>query len=396
MKGSPLVPKPISRYHIRLIMRKASTSWLLILCALIASPSWGSEALPTLRKNIQEIEAARIAKTTSTAGLAKKLDQLSSQIDELKRRQAKDRNLIRQYRLESLLQEAHQLSKQVEQMGTELQLLSSKEFSARATLLAALDQEVDAKRTIANDKSEAYDKRRQAAQDLERLSMERMQQTLPEKNSDALPQSLQQVLSSSAPTDDMQDRVLVLRDFERRLQKDISSIEGELAETRRRRFLRTEVATLLEEESFFSEEGFIRSGTGKSKETEVASLGRTTAAPATPSRSGGTPTSTDPATSTGTPSISRSDNPLAAQPPLAPADASPSDTSDPLIHPGRDPLAQIAGGLATTKHRSREVGAGADASAVRVQWLQGRLNGTRKLLEDLQTRLRDLEQLSFR
>src|SRR5262249_50728003 len=127
------------------------------------------------------------------ATASQKLDKLSSDIRMLKSRHRTQPALLRDYRLQSLLQAAQRVSEQLQKMSDARKTKQNELRQSREALAAALDHETDALRDVANSHLNPTDQRRAAATQIEKLSWERMHLSL-EREAEPLPANASNLL----------------------------------------------------------------------------------------------------------------------------------------------------------------------------------------------------------
>ncbi|HLG20976.1 MAG TPA: hypothetical protein VI895_14325 [Bdellovibrionota bacterium] len=269
-------------------------------------------------------------------GISAELDPLSEKIQRIKTKKPQNRSFVQEYRLQSLLQKAQQLSLQLQQLTSAKNDTIAALKKAQQELSARLDTRIDRSFQIANAKSESWDRRRQAALELETLTAEKMRLSLG-AGADQLPPTTSGLLEKPAP-DEIRDRLDAMRDFDRRLQREVALIETEISEMRRQNFVRKELGHFMDEEAFFDEQGFVRGGvTRKDKGSTVTDLSKAgvtvagkkeeTAGTKEPVTSSAPTPGTDSSSSTG----SKNTEPTAPTSPSSPAESVDSSTTAPKM-----------------------------------------------------------------
>ncbi len=251
-------------------------SWASILVYILLFHICCSFAEPFSTVQVQVNEFKRVLKrqTEDIESMSKKLDRLSEEISSLKKKQNRGKVLLQQYRLQLKLQEAQALSDQLSSMAIVKRKTGEELKSLTRTLIRSLDQTIETNRKIANSADEPWNNRIQAARELEKLLTERMQISV-WHSPDTLPSSAAPLLNEDSSLEEADERLDAYKDLERRMVKEVASIETELIETRRQSFLRRELAHLMDEEAFFSEQSFVRGSASKSQKESASILGKT-------------------------------------------------------------------------------------------------------------------------
>ncbi len=335
-----------------------------------------SRPLETLKSRAVELRKTLEEQDRDVAETSRTLDTLSARIQELKLRQQKNWTLLGNYQLNAKLRNAQQISDNLHQKTAERRKTEMELERNRQELTLALDAAIEKKRMIVHNSDAPLDIRRAAARDLDGLSLERL--ALPHvPDTEPIPSAPENLFFSKDSEEGGPERLYAVRDFERRLTREVAMLEGELTDIRRQQFVRREASHLLAEESFFGEEGFLRAGPSRPKGSEEipTSLGRTSSSP---SKSAGVPSAV--------PTVSAGSADL---PPVNPPTDTVGGSTTVLESAGdkvsRDPLAQLAGELGIRSKAVEELstlGTG-DSVEQRILWLEKRLAVTRTLLDQL-------------
>ncbi len=355
--------------------------WLLIPAVSALAQN---DSLASSRAHYNELAEKLRAQNAKIASASEHLDQLSASIRSLK---AKKRTLLHDYRLQSSMQEAQRLSDQLQDMAKER---SETEASLRIEMKALsdnLDREIDRLREVAASRSTPTDQRKSAARDVERLNWERMQLSTSEVEN-PLPSSAKALMGNGDSPEEAHERIVAIRDFEGRLKREIASIEDELKQMRRQRFIRAEVNHLMDEEDFFGERGFVSGGPPRSDKSSVPSLTRastgSTPSPANTDPTLGGTTANPPDTNVG------NEAPATARSKLDPGSSLLFPTTDVKT---RDPLAQLATEFGISSEQTRDLSARASGDmGDQIHWLQRRLKATKQILTLLEEKARKIEE----
>jgi hypothetical protein len=351
---------------------------LLLSFFCFAATSLWAEDLTHLKQRALELTQTLETQSQEIGSTNTKLDQLSRDIQSLKS-QKRGRMILGSYRLQTKLQEAQELSDRLSAMTESHKKIEQELRNLHERYARELDDRIERNRTRANNKSEAWIERSRAAREMDLLLAERAQISMG-LSAFSPPSTSAKLIQNHVTTDDVTERLDAIRDFERRLLKEISLIERELADVRRQRFLRSELSHLMDEESFFGEQGFVRAGTAqnnKDKESGTeTSLTKTASTTTTPGSSGfgsqaasgasssakptsgETQTASIPQSTTGggtTPS-SKPSNPAMSGPSAPPANVSPATSSSSSGSTASAPLntdtSSVGGSLATSEKGS--------------------------------------------
>ncbi|MFH1263491.1 MAG: hypothetical protein V1495_08655 [Pseudomonadota bacterium] len=384
-------------------MRRNKLSGVLLLALLSLAFASTALALPPDRLDSARTVVSRLTRSLvdqdrKIAETSRNLDRISAEIHSLKRAQTKETTVLRQYRLQARLQEAQEISDHLADATDERQAVTLELRLARTALAVELDRAIAVRRTIANSNAENWKTRSASAHELDRLLLERMQLSI-EPTEGRLPSDATPLLRGESSREEAADRLNALRDLEKRMEDEISILKGEVAEARRQQFLRNELSHLMDEESFFAEQGFVRGGAGR---TPGALAALKTGTAASPAAAGSPVAGTAPG----------QDVPVAASPgtadarskvPLSPTDLDPTShvsgpaADAPLSDKGaRDPLAQLASEFGLPLDQKRDVQGRNPASTDQVQWLENRISVIRAILNRLHQRARELAREASR
>jgi hypothetical protein len=275
----------------------------LLIFPFVAS---AEEDLPAFENKQAKLVTDLEAQQGRIREVSARLDELTQTVSGLKARLKKSGSLLVGYRLESSLKEAKQITDELDRLTRQANNTRAEIRSARAELAAALDRAIEENGRRAGQASLGRADRRRAAQEVERLSYRRMQLVLlPLTPSFPAPVGGLQI--SGGTPEDLKERLNVVRDFERRMTRELEAVNAELTQARRQRFVRTELSHLLEEESFFGEQAFMRGGPVRSKNDPAmaTALSRPSAtSPGTAAGSGNTTAATTTASGTSASSTS--------------------------------------------------------------------------------------------
>ena len=170
--------------------------------------------------------------------------------------------------------------------------------------------------------------------------------------------------------------------------------------------MRNEVTHLMDEEAFFAEQGFVRSGPAKAGTTSD-SLAKGKTVPSSPSATSGT-TASDTTASASAPSVasppsSVSAAPVDAAPAIRPetrtkvGPVSPDTTTTALVLQkiDRDPLAQLASEFGLPPEQKKDTQLRTATSDSQIQWLESRISTIRLILDRLRLKTEELEKSSL-
>jgi hypothetical protein len=382
--------------------------------------------LSALERRQENLRQTYQNQTRGIEAVSSRLDDLSAEIRDLKTRQKAGARLLRGYRLESLLTEAKTVSDRLDALNRERDQTAAELRRHAALLNQAVDEAIARQRERISDSRLSKQDRRNALLELERLTSRRWQLTMTALEN-PLPSGARGLVGTPADRQDLAARLDAVRDFIRRLGAEEASIQAELAETRRQNFVRNELTHLLEEESFFGEQGFVRSAS-RAPRSDAATLARANAlkagekAPAEAVDATGPVTdpaaTTDPAAAAVPPATAPEPAPMAGAvpPPGPPVPGAPAPLTaltapvDPIGAPDaaappatllpptvdrseRDPMIQLAGefGLPSKEIEELNTLLASGKAEDRVRWLERRLAATRKILDRLSGFERSLE-----
>ncbi len=341
------------------------------------------------------------------------LGDLSAQIHRLKKLEATGHKFFRYYRLQSLLREAQQVSNELSKVSHQQKELRLELTQNERKLAQLLDRKIDEVRVLANSKTAAWSERNQAARQWEELFRQRL------KLSGAHPPltlspTTANLLGNGESIEELQEKLNAIRDLQRSMEREAEEIQTEVAEVRQQRFLRTELSHLVEEEVFFSEQGFVR-GAGTRSDTAGTNLNRAAqsgteseegAVVATsPSNGVGTasyePPGEEPIDSLGEPIEPNLGSETVEAAPIldgsdisADADLSSIDDFSVDAQELRDPLANLANELGLHPKQADNLASGFDANdslGKRTIWLTQRLHTVHEILERLREKARQIE-----
>ncbi|MFH1017022.1 MAG: hypothetical protein V1798_02425 [Pseudomonadota bacterium] len=256
------------------------------------------------------------------------LDRLTSSISRIKAKQKSGSSLLQGYRLESQLKEAQQVSNRLDRLTLERADLAAELAATRHSMAGALDRAMEEWEKIAAKPSTNREARREALTEMERLSYLRMQLAI-EPLIPSLPATVGDLKAGRGNSDDLSERLNALKDFERRLVRELAAVSADLKQARRQRFVRSELGHLLEEEAFFGEQGFVHNGPPRASKTDLVNQGRTaidagTKNPSTPKDAANTaagstqPVSATVGESSGATTAASATGPVGAAPPASP------------------------------------------------------------------------------
>lgn len=246
----------------------AFTSKINVFCTalLIASSAYAADTdFSVLEKKEQALSEKLKTQDAQIQKLSSELEKLSKQISNLK--QKKSAGLMQGFRLERYLKDAQLLSDRLEQIKSSRKA-SQSEFNELEIVYAdALDHEIARQQVLASELGANISNRKLAAQKIELLLQKRMRFDVTSQEA-PLPQTGSLTNAQIDPAD-TQDRINALHDFERRLTKDVEGMNQEIDRLKSQQFVRNEISHLLEEESFFSEQNFVRGGVTRNTKPET-------------------------------------------------------------------------------------------------------------------------------
>ncbi len=254
----------------RIWSRSPSLFWVALL-ALVLPANAGT--LDELRKDRAELQAKLKNQQYAAQEKEHVLNQLSVQIQDLKNKQAKQRLILRGYRLQSLLSEAEEVSQNLQSLRQKEQRTRSRLEKNRSYLISSLDEAIDEQAKRVHETKALIPKKR-AAKKLTRLSNEREALAI-QTQTETLPNTMANLTQKVKDPEELADRLKAINDFQGRLRKEVALLRDEISHEKRQEFMRQEIGHLLEEEAFFGERGFIHGSTPRTKDEAATALAKT-------------------------------------------------------------------------------------------------------------------------
>lgn len=388
------------------------------------------------RVRLTELNQLITTKSQDIQTTSKELDQLSAEIHALKKKST----LLKPYRLQSRLRKAQNVSDHLDKLTKEREETEKKYRKAQRTLTRELDQAIESNRKIANSHTVGWKQRAEAARKLEGLLLQRMNHST-STLALSLPTNASSLLKGENHQEDSEERLTALRDLAGRMKNQIAALSSELEDARRQQFLRSELTHLIDEESFFAEQGFVRAATTRTEKNTVPDpLAKETTSEGTEIVAvSGTPGETNgdlpPELDMGgsaSPELEPTGPDLASIPSgemtlepgvlegsevagvemLQPDIGTPIDVNlmakieTPSLEPvgteslhqelNRDPLARLASDFGLPPEQKRNINNRAAPSNGQIQWLENRISTIQWILERLRFKTRELEKQTVR
>ena len=218
-----------------------------------------AEDLADLRARYEEGATALSRQESVIQDETRALDQISGEIQRLKK--SKPQGLLGKYKLQSRLQQAQSLSERIHALSNERTDLAVRVQSLKETYVASLDRAISRDRAALVDARAPISQRQQAALALADELSQRLNLTLlaierPGIQSTALP-------AARDDRDSLAEQANAMEDLEKNLTRQLAALQDELIQAKRQQSLNRELAQLMEEESFFGEQGFISLGVAR-------------------------------------------------------------------------------------------------------------------------------------
>jgi hypothetical protein len=370
------------------------TAILLVGSLLIPLRAQAVDPLETARNDFLRLTRLVEDRDRAVRALSAELDRRSTEIHTLKRNQDRNPSMLRQYRLQTQLQEAQELSVRLTAMTEEARESEHQLRAARARMVVELDRAIESLRVTANSNTEPLAKRRASAQAFEQLLVERMRLSS-EPSGNPFPSDTATLLRNDVSPEDAAERLNALHDLERRMEGEIASLTAETSELRRQRFLRTELNHLMDEEAFFAEQGFVRGGTARPNTTALSKTGTSVAAAPVTAPSVAAPAAIPSVSAPGVTVPGSDTAPTGGDTRSAPSTRV-NPTGDTLHDTEidkvtRDPLAQLASEFGLPLDQKRDLQGRGTTPDRQLQWLEDRIATIRLILDRLRLKTREFE-----
>lgn len=282
----------------------------LIAFFFLSVPARAS-SIDELRKEYRAVQETVSAQEEKIVRLSTQLDRVSKQVEKQKKEVKKAPSFFGNYRLQTKLQKAQKISKKLHRVSRQRTKTQAQLATLRTDLLEALGGEIGVLQK--KQKASTQKAKKQAlARKIAGLSQEQQHVMLSQEKT-PYPTHAETLLGNGDTPQEASERLKAIQDFERRLVKEIETMERNLRRSRRQKFVRAEVSHLLEEEEFFSERGFLRGAPSRTEKRDSEP-----ASPDTIAQSGGDGTA--PSTDVAAPTTDST----------ATADTSPSVPTDPI------------------------------------------------------------------
>ncbi len=237
----------------------------LILIVILISPTIGEVYADSYQQNIKILSAKTKNLENELSELNLKLDSILSRVYSYREQQEKEYSIFREFGLRSLLKKAQSLTNLISNLDRKKNLVQKKLQRERETLYVVYNKKID--RLLAQLKLNTQDKP-VLLNELKRVMTARS--LLSPYISATYRSEVDSIyIDASDSAQDIIEKARILDDYKQRLNRELTVVEEKLETLKKHSYALNEISHLIEEESFFTETGFLKAVKRKNETEEL-------------------------------------------------------------------------------------------------------------------------------